>query len=520
MDFTKQFNTHKALSSTNLFLLLLAALFFTACEGESPEINEAPEDFTVTANPDMNKATISWTEATDPNGDLVSYSLVLGDDTLLKDSPLRTYLAEGLEFERDYSGKVIATDPEGLSNSQSFNFRTGDIPNEAPEAFNLQSPADQENFLPLEIDLRWDAATDPDGDALSYDILLDQNTNPSTAVGTDISQTSFRLSGLSSETQYYWKVIAKDGKGGQAESQVYTFSTRASVSATLESTAPWATRAGHKALEFNGKIWVIGGNGCCGNRYNDVWSSVDGVNWVEETTNAAWTARSVFGATVHDGKIWISGGNSAYTSGNEFADVWYSSDGINWTQATANAAFGGRYSHEMLSYNGKLWILGGRDVSDTFSRSQAWSSTDGISWTLESNDVGIYLGGLGAIMVHDDKIWKIGGFSDNVYWTSDGINWTTATSEAAFGNKLHHACASQNGRLWLFSGSVSSNELTETPDVWYSDDGSVWIQAAQNAGFDPVAEAEALSFNGKLWLIGGGGGYRSNFVTNKVYSFN
>ncbi|MEM8889575.1 MAG: fibronectin type III domain-containing protein [Bacteroidota bacterium] len=520
MDFTKQFNTHKTLRSTNFFLLLLATLFFSACEGESPEINEAPEDFTVTANPDMNKATISWTEATDPNGDLVTYSLVLGDDTLLKESPLRTYLAEGLEFERDYAGKVIAADPEGLTNSQSFSFRTGDIPNEAPEAFNLQSPADQEDFVALEVDLRWDAATDPDGDALSYDILLDQNANPSTEVGTDISQTSFRLTGLSSETQYYWKVIAKDGKGGQAESQVYTFSTRASVSATLESTAPWATRASHAAVEFNGKMWVFGGNGCCGTRYNDVWSSPDGVNWTEEASNAGWAGRTAFGATVHDGKIWLSGGNSSYTSGNEFGDVWYSSDGITWTRATANAAFGGRYGHEMLSYNGKLWILGGRDVNNTYSNNQVWSSTDGISWTLEMDDVGINLGGLAGIIVHDNKIWKIGGFSDNVSWTTDGVNWTTATNEAAFGDKLHHACTSHNGRLWLFSGSVSGNELVETPDVWYSLDGISWIQAAQNAGFDPVAESVSLSFNGKLWLIGGGGGFQSNFVTNKVYSFN
>ena len=42
--------------------------------------------------------------------------------------------------------------------------------------------------------------------------------------------------------------------------------------------------SGHQALSHNGKIYVLGGD-----RKNDVWSSVNGINWSLETSSAGWT---------------------------------------------------------------------------------------------------------------------------------------------------------------------------------------------------------------------------------------
>jgi len=55
--------------------------------------------------------------------------------------------------------------------------------------------------------------------------------------------------------------------------------------------------------------------------------------------------------------MWVIGGYD----GSLKNDVWYSIDGISWTQATASAAFSTRYSHSSLVYQSKMWVIGGYD---------------------------------------------------------------------------------------------------------------------------------------------------------------
>ncbi len=39
-------------------------------------------------------------------------------------------------------------------------------------------------------------------------------------------EINYTLSGLSSDTLYYWKIIAKDDKGGESSSIVWNFTTQ------------------------------------------------------------------------------------------------------------------------------------------------------------------------------------------------------------------------------------------------------------------------------------------------------
>jgi len=41
------------------------------------------------------------------------------------------------------------------------------------------------------------------------------------------------------------------------------------------------------------------------------------------------------------------------------SDVWYSSDGIHWTEATPAAPWHGREGFTAVVYGGKMWLLGG-----------------------------------------------------------------------------------------------------------------------------------------------------------------
>jgi hypothetical protein len=64
--------------------------------------------------------------------------------------------------------------------------------------------------------------------------------------------------------------------------------------------AQWAAKYAHCAVDFNGKLWVMGGFGGAG-PVNDVWSSTDGKTWTQATAAAPWQARMNFSAVVFNG---------------------------------------------------------------------------------------------------------------------------------------------------------------------------------------------------------------------------
>lgn len=69
-------------------------------------------------------------------------------------------------------------------------------------------------------------ASDPEGDALTYDVYLGKTAIPTIVVATGISDTTFAVTKpLSTATDYYWKVVAKDPFGGTSVSPVWKFTT-------------------------------------------------------------------------------------------------------------------------------------------------------------------------------------------------------------------------------------------------------------------------------------------------------
>ena len=48
-------------------------------------------------------------------------------------------------------------------------------------------------------------------------------------------------------------------------------------------------------------------------------------------------ALSAGASVVYDGRMWVIGGHSPANDGQDLNDVWWSTDGANWTLATAAA---------------------------------------------------------------------------------------------------------------------------------------------------------------------------------------
>jgi hypothetical protein len=265
---------------------------------------------------------------------------------------------------------------------------------------------------------------------------------------------------------------------------------------------PWSGRYGHTSVVFDNKIWVIGGYDGGWPPRNDVWYSSDGINWTLATDNAPWSGRWEHTSVVFDNKIWVIGGiDDNWPPRN---DVWYSSDGINWTLANDNAPWSGRYGHTSVVFDNKIWVIGGYDGSGL--KNDVWYSSDGINWTL-ATDTALWSERAGhTSVVFDNKILVIGGYDGNnflndVWYSSDGINWTLATDNAPWSGRWEHTSVVFDNKIWVIGGIDNNWSLKN--DVWYSSDGINWTLATDTAFWSARVWHTSVVFDNKILVIGG-----------------
>ncbi|MEM2618527.1 MAG: DUF2341 domain-containing protein, partial [Candidatus Hadarchaeales archaeon] len=146
------------------------------------------------------------------------------------------------------------------------------------------------------------------------------------------------------------------------------------VDSCATSAAGWSGRYSHTSVVFDNKIWVLGGYASSGYK-NDVWYSSDGINWTCATSAASWSARYGHTSVVFDNKIWVLGG---YDSSGYKNDVWYSSNGTSWTCATSAASWSARCGHTSVVFDNKIWVLGGFTSGGVLN--DVWYSSNGTSW--------------------------------------------------------------------------------------------------------------------------------------------
>ena len=310
-------------------------------------------------------------------------------------------------------------------------------------------------------------------------------------------------------------------------SQPFTWS-KVTTSGTL-----WSARRDHAAVTFNGQMWVLGGSTGSITRLNDVWSSEDGQSWTNANArgpavdpdadmveySSHWSVRGEHAAVVFDGKMWVLGGVRGTI---ELDDVWSSEDGTEWTQTTVSGThWSARGEHAAVVLDGKMWVLGGSDGSTYFN--DVWWSNDGENWTNANArgpavdpdaDMVTYRShwsprGEHAAVVLDDKIWVLGGgsleaditFFNDVWWSSDGVNWTEATNAAGWLARERHAAVVFDNKIWVLGGSQNAGNQN---DVWRSADGTTWEKLANGMSHWSRRENHAaVVLDDKIWLMGG-----------------
>lgn len=270
------------------------------------------------------------------------------------------------------------------------------------------------------------------------------------------------------------KFVTLNGKmymiGGGNSAQVW--SSADGISWTTETSyAGFGMRRGFAAVVFNGRIYVIAGN-VNGTPVNDVWWSSDGKMWNRAVKSAGFSPRSMLSAVVHNGRIYAA--NGAF-DGNVvsvyYNDVWSSADGVNWVQETAAAPYAARCDSNLISYGGHMYMTAGVSGIFTPSYNDVWASADGKIWTQKTAAAAFVSRFRAGSAVFQGKMWIAGGSSaagsvQNI-WCSPG--GAVATATAGLTHTLTHTptaviTATETATATLTATVTVTATATQTPD--------------------------------------------------------
>lgn len=250
-------------------LILLISFFVVSCSDLPDNIPPEPFRLLTPANSQLiflspaQTIPFSWEEAIDPDGtDQVTYHLIisqvdstgnLGQDVFHRRGLVTTYLMiDASELDASVWAQdstqlvwqVIATDGEAETPCEQPFYLTVSTLNQAPRPFDLLSPADnfQWVFSTVEevIELRWQRTTDPNGDDVTYTVVIDDNPtfdSPELRIDhltdnlLELTGAMFHLTLLPPETggAFYWRVMATDGELDATSSQTFMLSVQNNI---------------------------------------------------------------------------------------------------------------------------------------------------------------------------------------------------------------------------------------------------------------------------------------------------
>jgi hypothetical protein len=190
-----------------------------------------------------------------------------------------------------------------------------------------------------------------------------------------------------------------------------------------------------------------------------------------------------------------------------------------WSPMTAHAAFAPRDGAGALSFDDRMWLLGGWNPDDkvhfpTTCNSELWSSADGVDWQFHGHAPweGRHTAGYA---VHDGAMWIIGGdanqrhYQNDVWLSGNGIDWDCVCDPVPWAPRALHYTVAFDGALWVMGGQTmpefGGGDERFYADVWRSVDGANWSCVSTQAPWPARGAIGAAAVHeGRIWLLGGG----------------
>ncbi|SNR71018.1 hypothetical protein SAMN06265371_109108 [Lutibacter agarilyticus] len=230
---------------TYLFLVIILSVL-VACGGggETNPVEETPENRpplvpeqvyplnnTLCINNNVN---FQWNKSEDLDNDALKYKIEISENSgFTSIAQTKTVSTNSttitLEKGKAFYWRVKAIDSENaesdFSSSSQFLTEGDGVTNHLPFSPDLVVPTSNEIIDGTSANLSR-TASDVDNDALTFDVYLDTVNPPLKNVSENQSETTYVASNLTVATTYYFKVVVKDGKGGETIGQVWNFSTK------------------------------------------------------------------------------------------------------------------------------------------------------------------------------------------------------------------------------------------------------------------------------------------------------
>ncbi|WP_044398517.1 hypothetical protein [Lacinutrix sp. Hel_I_90] len=375
-------------------------------------------------------------------------------------------------------------------------------------SINLTSPEADETLVQLLPEFTWE--TYDSDQTVNYSIFIgtEQDNLPLAASEIQSANPTFTLdvsNALVNATTYYWKVQANIEGALVAESEVQSFVTELITTMQLTENADYPKRIKASAAAFNDKLWIIGGKDAGDIALDDIWSSTDGITWTYEGALSG----TVYGHELitFNNKLWLYGG---IFDGFVSSKIFSSADGVTWIEETETTPFSQYNNIQMTVHNGRLYRVAGYNASiDPLSDERAtYSSSDGLNWDLETANHGFeskYSFVVSAInnnLIAIEPSADSGDNSITLYTSSDGITWNNETTWMTAERGYTSIKTVKFGDKLILATPPPSN-LSSATTYYESENGIDWTPATMQTTPIAARDYNFVALGGSLYAIGG-----------------
>lgn len=191
-------------------------------------------------------------DAEDMNAELMVRFDFEGDGTWDTDYSTTRIATHQYTAPATYSVKLMVKDSGESTDLETFELKVGPT-NVTPEAPKNPNPSDQAPKSSTLGILTW-TCIDPEEDSLKYDIFFGPNPDPPLVVSGK-SGAQYECLPLEYDTQYYWRIVAKDPYSHEISGPVWTFTTNSPLNPISTFTDRRDGKI-YKSVTINNKIWM------------------------------------------------------------------------------------------------------------------------------------------------------------------------------------------------------------------------------------------------------------------------
>lgn len=196
---------------------------------------------------------------------------------------------------------------------------------------------------------------------------------------------------------------------------------------------------------------------------------------------------------------------------------------LEWKRLVSNAPFLPRVFASSAVYKGRLWLIGGG--SSVYRAREfyndVWYTSNGIDWVLATGNAAFAPRERHTTFVFDGKLWVVAGlltsgtYCKDVWSSVDGVDWVLVTGNAAFDGRAGQVQTNMvlGNKMWIITGQ--NQKTGPVNDAWFSENGSDWFAATRNTEFTGRSGLSGCVHDDKLWI---GGGASASSSVNDIWS--